>query len=144
MAAATLFQKLKFGIINKIYLDAKRLVTYSQRFNKASEVLIVCITGVSLSVLLKSISTRPDSSHVFHLGVMLVGSFLTLGSSDMAKSKNVSGKAVSNAVLLKGLAALLYRFHVSKEVIDDFDGLLREIVDYIIGMTAGRDRKFSL
>lgn len=61
--------------------------------------MIDVTTGISLSVLLNSISVFP-TLQVFHLGVM-VGFILIFGSSEMSKDVNDCANASMNAVLLK-------------------------------------------
>lgn len=95
---ATLSQKL--GIEMKIRIpDKAHKWPYLQRSSKAAEVFTGCTIGTP-SVVLNNISVW-STLQVLHCGVM-VGSNLTLGSRNLAKSRNDSAKALSKSVLLYG------------------------------------------
>ncbi len=79
------------------------MITYSQRWSSAADVSNSFIKGAPASVLLNNISYFPDCLlHLFHLGVMFVGSGLKFGSSATMKSVKACPKASINAWLLYG------------------------------------------
>ena len=84
------------------------MITYLQRWSSAADVSNSFIRGVPASVLLNNISYFPNCSlHLFHLGVMFVGSGLKFGFSATVKSVKACPKAFINAWLLYGGGPLL-------------------------------------
>jgi hypothetical protein len=98
-SSLTLSQNLKQAGSNS-FPNGAAVITYLQRWSSAADVSNSFTRGAPASVLLNNISYFP--LHLFHFGVMFVGSDLKFGFSAIVKSVKACPKASMNAWLLYG------------------------------------------